>query len=304
MTTGKQMKFKHWLEYLFFQSFFLIVKLMPLSWSAWFGKLIAFFGFKILKARRLLTMENIRNARERGYLPADTNDYHLAKQVWEHMGYTSAEYLYYCTQTPERIRKSVQIVGAENLQRVLDKKKGAVVVMAHIGNWELLGMALCSLGYGLSPIVKTQSNQVLDEIIQKQRRDIGMKVIPKLSFLRPIIEAFRRNEMVPFLIDQADSNNGVVIDVFGRKTDIPRGPAEFALKTNTPVIFAYMVRKSPAKHLLYVTEELNLIKTGDYQQDLCENTALFFKLIEDAIRKHPAQWFSWMHKLWPTEIEC
>lgn len=137
MVTDKKIKFKHRLEFVFYQSFFLLVKFLPFSWSAWIGKWIALFGFRILKPRRLLTIENIRNAREKGYLPAGTNDYQLAKQVWKHLGYTSAEFLYYCAHGRERIQKSVQLIGEENLKRVLAKKK------VRLWLWRILATGSC-----------------------------------------------------------------------------------------------------------------------------------------------------------------
>jgi KDO2-lipid IV(A) lauroyltransferase len=52
-------------------------------------------------------------------------------------------------------------------------------------------------------------------------------------------------------------------------------------------------------HTAAIGEAVPLIRTGDRDQDLLVNTARYTKLIEQAIRQHPAQWF-WLHKRWKS----
>jgi Kdo2-lipid IVA lauroyltransferase/acyltransferase len=299
---NKKQKFTNWLQYLFFKDFFFLVRITPAAWGRWVGKKLGLLAFKIMKSRQILTVENIRAAREYGRLRIDCNDYNLAKQAWGNLGIVGSESLYYYARTPKQIKKVVTLEGAENLQKVLAKQKGVIMVMAHIGNWELLGIYLSMTGYQLSPIVQTQSNALLDKILQEKRHAVGMKTIPKMSFLRPIIQAFNRNEIVPFLIDQDAGTGGVYVDFFGREASIPRGPAEFAIKTGTPVVFAYIVRENSNLHRLIISEEIPIKNTGNYKQDLLDNTAMFSSFIEKVVSQYPNQWL-WMHKLWPSEIK-
>lgn len=299
----KKSRLKKWFEYVFFKTLFQIIKMVPLTWCGKIGQGFGFLTFRLLKARRLLTMENIRQAREKGFLPTDTDDYQLAKKVWKTLGMIGSESLFYYTRPPEQLKDTVRWDGEENLKRVLAKQKGVILVMAHIGNWELLGIILSASGYHLTPIVKTQSNKLLDKILQQQRQSVGMKTISQAGFLRPVVEALKRNEIVPFLIDQSAGRLGVPVQFLGRTASIPRGAAEFALKTGTPVVFAYLVRESVNRHLLVISEELKLNKTEDYQRDLADNTVLFTNLVQETVRRYPSQWL-WMHKLWPSKIKC
>ena len=84
-------------------------------------------------------------------------------------------------------------------------------------------MYLAVIGYKLSPLVKTQSNQLVDRIIQSKRSSVGMRVIPRTGFLRPIIQALKRNEIVPFLVDQyTQKNRGSKLNFLGGKLHLPR----------------------------------------------------------------------------------
>ena len=292
----KRGRSRNWFEYLFFQTFLTLIRLVPLALGKWFGRQLGILAFKLLKGRRRLTIANIGRARKNGHLPAVSDDYGLARQVWEHLGLVGSEFLYYYSHDFKRLTDAVEIVGKENIEKVLAKRKGAVVVMAHIGNWELQGIYLAQ-HYGVSVIVKTQSNPGVDQIIQEKRQSAGMKIVPRTKFMRPLVEAFKRNDLVLFLIDQADLKSGIAVDFFGDSAPIPRGAAEFALKTDTPAIFAYIVRESNGRHRLVISEELKLSRTGNYEVDLTAAVRQMSGLVQEVINQYPSQWL-WMHKLW------
>lgn len=288
-------------EFMMIRGLFFIVKSSPFAVSSWLGKKLGILSFRLLKRRRNLTIQNIREAREQGFLPSDTDDRQLAQKTWENICLLGIEFAYYNSGSYETIRRAVTLEGAENLERALEKKKGVVLVTTHVGNWELMGMALALAGFDVNSIIQAQANSMWDQYINDCRRSIGTKVIRKKGFLRPIVEAFKRNEIVSFFIDQNAGRKGLLVNVFGREARIPRGAAEFALKLDKPVVFAYIVREAPQKHRLVISEEIQLIRSGDYQKDLEENTVLFIGLVQSVISQYPEQWL-WMHKLWKTNI--
>ncbi|MGD8399335.1 MAG: lysophospholipid acyltransferase family protein [Bacillota bacterium] len=292
---------KHWVEYFFFKVFLGIVRLIPLSVANWLGRSLGALAYQLLRPRRELTLENLREAQKRGFLPETLNIQEIGRKTWEHLGMVGSEFIYY-SYRPQRLLKNVVIDGETNLRRVLGQNRGVIMAMGHIGNWEIMGFRLCAANLPVNPIAKTQKNSLVDDFINETRHAAGMKPIPKKSFLRPVIQAFQRNEIVPFLMDQNAGRRGVRVDVFGRPAPMPRGTAEFALKTATPVVFAYIVREAKGRHRIVVSEEIALSRSGDYSVDLAANTAKFMELIQATIQKYPEQWL-WMHKLWRTNIQ-
>ena len=293
----KRSKVQNWMEYLLFKTFFGLVKLMPFSLGCWVGEQLTVLAFYLLYRRRQLTIENIRLARANGYLTTQESDYRLALNAWKHLGRVSSEFLYFYSHDLKLLKDAVTIEGRENLDRALAKQKGVILIMAHIGNWELLGSSLALAGYDLCPLVKKQSNELVDKVIEAKRRSVGMRVVSRTGFLRPVIAALKRNGIVPFLMDQAVTSKGVSVEFFGRQAWFPRGPAEFALKTETPALFAYLIRENSNRYRLIIAEEIDLTHSGNYQNDLAEATSRFSILIQAAIEQYPEQWL-WMHKLW------
>lgn len=287
-------------QFLCLHLLFFIAKLFPLGVSNWLGQRLGALSFGILKARRDLTLENIRNARKHGFLTIAVADEQIAQKVWQNLCLLGLEFAYY-RNSVTKIRQAVILEGKENLERVLAKKRGVILITLHLGNWELMGMALSLEGFKVNSIAKTQTNGILNRYINDCRRCIGINPIPKTKFLRPVLDAFKRNESVAFFIDQADRHQGIPIEIFGQKARVPRGAAEFALKLDKPVVFVYITRESLYKHRLVISEEIPLIRSGNYENDLLNNTAAFTGLIQSVIQRYPEQWL-WMHKFWDTKI--
>lgn len=291
----------HLVEFILVRGLFFITKLFPFAISSWLGRKFGTLAFQIRKSRRTLTIENIREAQKRGFLPNDIDGSRIARKAWENLGLLGIEFAYF-SHYRKAISQAVTFEGADNLKRVLEKKKGVIMVTTHTSNWELMGMALAQAGFGINSIAKNQTNLMLNRYINKCRRSTGINPIPKKSFLRPVVEAFKRNEIVAFFIDQAAGRVGIPLKLFGRGVMIPRGAAEFALKLDKPVIFSYIVRVTPRKYRLVISEEIELVRSGDYQKDLWENSARFIGLVQSVVSRYPEQWL-WMHRLWETDIK-
>lgn len=289
-------KNSHFIQNLLFKSFLFIMKFFPLPVGVFFGKALGLLAYFLLSGRRKLTIENIKHAKKNGFLSQFTNVNQLARNTWKHLGMVGGEFLYYYSRDLNKVLKKITIEGEENLKKALSKQKGVIFASGHIGNWELFGIYLVLKGYILNPIVKTQENPVFDVVIEAKRRSIGMKTILKNSFLRPILQALHRNELVSFLSDQA-KKNGIPIKFFGRTACFPQGAAQFALKTGAPVIFAYIFRKNNFKHHIIISEEIEPSSTGDFETDLAITTTRLAAKIEAAVEEHPEQWL-WMHKMW------
>jgi KDO2-lipid IV(A) lauroyltransferase len=77
-----------------------------------------------------------------------------------------------------------------------------------------------------------------------------------------------------------------------------------ALHTGAAVVPGYAVwDESLQKYRLRFEAPLELVRTGDAERDIFENTQRFAKVTEEIIRKYPQQWV-WVHARWKTRPEC
>ena len=78
------------------------------------------------------------------------------------------------------------------------------------------------------------------------------------------------------------------------------GLARFALRTGAAVVPGFVLwDENRKKYRLRFDPALELVRTGDQERDVVENTARFTKVIESYIRRYPDQWL-WIHRRWRT----
>jgi KDO2-lipid IV(A) lauroyltransferase len=178
------------------------------------------------------------------------------------------------------------------------KGKGVIILTAHFGNWELL--AQCStvkLGFPLNVVVKTQSNPLINQTINKRRLLFGNRTIPMETSLREILRALRNGEAVGLVADQAAPKENVPIEFFGTMVPTHQGPSAFCLKMGCPMVAAFTVRQPDGTYDAFLQEVPSQDLQGDNEENVIELTRRHVKITEDFIRKHPDHWM-WQHKRW------
>ena len=173
---------------------------------------------------------------------------------------------------------------------------------AHCASWELLGAALSARGFTINVIAKRVYIERLNQMLLDLRSSKGLKIIFRSDSdsAKKMLKALRSGETLALLIDQDTEVPGVFVDFFSRPAWTPSGLAVMALKTGAPVIVALDTRLPDDTHRVVVTGPLELVRTGDHDRDVLENTAVITKIIEGHIRKNPSQWV-WMHERWKTQ---
>jgi len=176
---------------------------------------------------------------------------------------------------------------------------GVVVVSGHFGNWELMGASIAILGYPASYVVTRQENELVERQMDNLRRSAGIEIIKRRDAAKGVLKALKQNRLVAILSDQDAHEAGAFVPFFGRPASTPRGAALFALRTGAALIFAESYRQGLGR--------LRVVFDRIPMQDLpAERDAAVFELVrrftarlEDAVRRHPQQWF-WMHRRWKT----
>jgi len=190
----------------------------------------------------------------------------------------------------------VEFVGLEHLEAAHAAGKGVLVLTAHYGNWELLAASHTLTRFALSVVVRPLDHPLADRVVEAFRRRSGLELIEKRRAVRDIVAALRRGRLVGVLLDQnAARSEGVFVPFFGIPASTSRGLAVIALRTEAPVVPAFIRRMDGGRHCVEFEPTVPVPPDGD----VTRYTAAFTASIEAAIRRDPGQWF-WMHGRWKT----
>jgi KDO2-lipid IV(A) lauroyltransferase len=225
----------------------------------------------------------------------------IAKGAYRNLAIVCAEFFDLQRMNRARLNRLLDIEGLERSQRALEKKKGLLIVGAHFGNWELMAVAVSVFIAPGVAVYRPLDNPFLDRIVRYIRSATGNIPVPKKRAMLQMSRCLGRNGTVGVLIDQNVSwKEGIFVDFFGRPACTTDGFAQMALRAETPVIPAFMLRKPDGRYRLIIGEEVNIIRTGDWEADVRANTQQLTSMIEDMIRQYPDQWL-WLHQRWKTK---
>jgi KDO2-lipid IV(A) lauroyltransferase len=224
----------------------------------------------------------------------------LARRAWQHLGMTIVELARLLDRPLDATLGELSIDGLDHIRGVMATHGRALMLTAHLGNWEYLTAAHRLIGHPLAVVVRPLDSPVLDEVAAALRRKTGAELIDKRGALRPVLEALRRGRMVGILLDQnATRREGVFVPFFGHAASTSRSVALLALRTGTPVVPIFIQREGVGRHRVIVEPPLPLPSSNDLERAIVELTALCTQTIEAAVRRTPEQWL-WSHDRWRT----
>ncbi len=285
-----------YITYLFLKGFSFVINLLPEGVALWLGRQLGRVVFRLDWIHRKVALENLHIAF--GEEKPERELFAIARRTFENLGMVAVEFFRIPGMDKETYKKKVEMEGVEEALKVLDKKKGALLLLGHFGNWELMALMSKVIEKPILVIAKSIKQQRIDQWITRIRKMVGLELIPPKNATPKVIKALSQNEVVGILFDQRGKRSkGVWADFFGRKVPTTAGLAIMAIKSGAPVLPVFMIRNGFQKHRLIVKEPLELIYTGDIKKDVEANTQLFNHTLESIIREYPDQWF-WVHRRW------
>lgn len=176
----------------------------------------------------------------------------------------------------------------------------AILVTAHLGNWEYLALSHRLTPYRLSTLARPLDSSGLEHVLRTLRERAGVAVIDKRRALRPMLRALGEGRLVAVLLDQnASRHEGVFVPFFGRLASTSKGLALVALRSGAPVLPVFILRESGGRHRVRVSAPLPVPAMSDRDLAVEDLTARCTRAVEAAIRESPDQWL-WIHRRWRT----
>jgi len=276
---------------------------IPRPVGIWIGKVIGRLLFTFDGKHRDIATENV--SRSFGW-PNDSRQVRrIVQQVFNNLGTMVFEIAWAHRIDPRQHPRSFKISGGEHYHRAMAKGRGALLLTAHMGNWELFTIVARMAKIPASVVYRPLDSQPLDDAVKSLRCRFGAKLIPTTNrrAIVQILNTLKKGECVAMLMDQnVDYYNGVFVDFFGRSACTNKGMAILALRADAPIIPVFMVREKSGFRAV-VLPEIPLTRTGDKQKDLEINTQKINQAIEAVVRRYPDQWF-WVHQRWKTRPYC
>jgi KDO2-lipid IV(A) lauroyltransferase len=287
---------KEWLQYAVAWSLLKMVSILPRPIARGVAAVVAGLLLLAMPKLRKTAESNLRLAFPE-WTDAQRRD--VMRKMARNLGWMAAEFARFPKYTPKNIEQVVILDGHENFLAGQNRGKGVLYLTGHIGAWELSSFAHGLYGFPLHYMARPLDNERLDRMVNYYRGLSGNQPIFKNESARVMLRVLKEAGTIGILADQNTMpEEGVYVDFFGKPACTTTGIARVALHTDAAVVPGYAYwDENIRKYRLRFEPPMELVRTGDTERDVLENTRRFTKVIEEIIRKYPDQWV-WVHGRW------
>jgi len=194
--------------------------------------------------------------------------------------------------------------GREHLRAAMDRGKGIVMALPHVGSWEWGGYWLALEGMPMTAVMERLEPEQLFEWFVVKRAAMGLTAVPMgEGSSSALIKALKHNQIAGLVSDRDLVGNGVEVEFFGERTTLPGGAATLALRTGAPLI-CVCVYSGPGRnwHTAVVHAPLDTTRKGTLREDIARVTQDVARTFEHDIRCRPEQWHMYQ-PVWPSDLQ-
>ncbi len=273
-----------------------------LGWSFIYrvGKITGYVIYFLSSKQRKTTKQEIALLFENRLSREKINE--IAKRSFENYYKRQIETILFGHLKKGHLEKMIDAEGLENIDNALSKGKGIIMLLSHFGSFLLPLPFLGYRGYRVHQITGKQNHTSLisERIWQWRSREaaklpVSFKQVD--SFLRPIYQALKNNEIVAVAFDGRDSTQWIAVEFFGRKAWFSTGPFELARRTGAAVIPTFVIRKKDDTHRIIFESEFNLSEDNNMDIMLERDTKKFADIFARYITEYPCHFGMVLYKL-------
>lgn len=284
-TLGLRLRWR--LEWAFYLAVEKAIGLLSPGLASRVGAGLGAMAGRVFPARRKVVERNLRIAFGGEKSPEELA--RMVDEVFRRSGSNLIASLCTAGLDSKRLGEVVRIDNIELCHAIISQGKGAVILLAHMGNWEALAHVFSQLlppGHKGGTIYRLLNNPYMDEHVKAVRRRVGLELFEKRSSPLAMASFVRGGGALGILSDQRTESSGEIVPFFGRLTSCTPLPAILSRRLGTPVLGLSMRTESPGHWVL----KLHRLE-GDPTTMAC------MKLLEEMIRESPTDVF-WLQDRW------
>lgn len=280
--------------YLLYRAGTAIATIFPLRLLFHLGDLMGLIGWLVLPHYRRLAQRNLAIAFADEKPPAELR--RIARRHFQRLGanlFCSAKM---GSMPPEQLAQHLETEGFDVVHNYLRNGKPVVLLLSHIGAWELFAQLFPRyVNYTrLSTVYQRLGNPYIDADIRRKRGRTGVEMFDRADGFHGPIELLRSGGLIGILADQHAGDHGLWTPLFGRLASTSTLPGLLSKRTGAAVIGAAVYTIGAARWRMIFTNRID--SPGDSPDTIAFKAN---ETTERQIRLAPEDWF-WVHNRWKT----
>jgi len=189
--------------------------------------------------------------------------------------------------------------GWDYLDEAVGKKTGAIIVMSHIGNWELAAEMLNRKGLPIMLYLGAKHKEQVERIHKENLAKSGIRIVAtseKESSPFALLEGInflREGGIVSMTGDRLwGDQRSVKVSFLGHEVQLPDTPHLFALMSGAPLMTFFVNQKAPGKYHIVVSKGRRVLAA--FRQDranaVLASAQAYAGQLEQMAHQHPFEW--------------
>ena len=277
------------LKFLIITSLIAPFGLLPLRWSQAIGSRLGLLLITYNRKRAHISRCNLRVCFPE---KSEAEREELLIQNAKETGKWFLESAYVWFGNPDYLSKRVTVKNPQLLEAAHQKNRGVVIVLPHLGNWELVNFYIPK-HYPFAAMYKPMKSSWFEKVIFKSRTRLGSKMFTtNIRGVRQALKAMRNNQVLAVLADHLPTKEaGVYAPFFGQPALTGKLTQALANSNQSEVLLAVAVRKPSGQGFEIVFEKIEGMPTEDH---VAFATALN-RAVEKSILLAPEQ-YQWVYR--------
>ena len=189
--------------------------------------------------------------------------------------------------TKEELKK---IVTFTNMEFIKNLQKPYIIVTAHFGNIDFLGLVLAKFFGKMTQVQQKIKNPYLFKYIEKQRESYGLNMVEKHGAVKKLFFALKKGEPISLIIDQnTNPKYSSKVKFLGKIAYQTLTSSQLSKKFNIPILPVFIKEEKKGYTVIF--------KEPIYPKDksIEELNQIQADVMSEVINKYPHEWF-WCHK--------
>ena len=193
-----------------------------------------------------------------------------------------------------------ELLGESNLAALGDPERNAIVLTAHMGNYDIGSFIFSSrVARTLSTVRAPEHDPETHAFALEQQKRLGdqLKVhynVTPESLAFDLVEAIGRGEVVAIQGDRVlPGVTSRPAPLFGETVDLPAGPFALAMATRSEIYPLFIMRAGRRRYRVIAAPPITCTRTkGPKEAALAAAMAEWATVLEATVREHWYQWFT------------
>jgi predicted LPLAT superfamily acyltransferase len=191
--------------------------------------------------------------------------------------------------------------GWEHLHQALKNGTGGILLMSHMGSWEIAAHLLKTKGFKLLLYLGERHREQIEKTQKQSLQDLGIRIIavsPDGGSPFDIVEGIqflREGGFVSLTGDRlwSEGQRTVAVEFLGHRVDLPETPHIFALLSGAPLFMFFVSRVGDRSYRVIVSEPcyVKAASRAERQQAVQASAQAYADMLAREVRLRPDEWY-------------